>query len=312
MNRRRFFQFTALCGAGLSVFASPAMPAIPKTLKKANKMNLSAFALKNYQQVLGDFKEDPLFQSDPDYFEIGVNFAFGEVFEATPLIDLPMRLKMILGASLATQGKDTFQTFLPAALRNGVSAIHIKEIIYQSSAYIGTAQSLDFLNDANQYFLKNNIALPLPSQKTVPLENRQERGLALQRQLFGETIDQNNAAAPKDQQHIRHFLSRHCFGDFYTREGLDLHFRELLTLVILVSLGGVEPQMKAHIQGNFHIGRDRNFLIQVFTALLPYIGYPKTLNAFNALNALSPQKEKLAQNSAFPWSAQDFFEKFGA
>jgi 4-carboxymuconolactone decarboxylase len=36
--------------------------------------------------------------------------------------------------------------------------------------------------------------------------------------------------SPKDQLHIQRFLSANCFGDHYTRSGLELRVRELITL----------------------------------------------------------------------------------
>ena len=110
-----------------------------------------------------------------------------------------------------------------------------------------------------------------------------QKGLETQRALFGEAIDKGNAAASADEKHIRTFLSEHCFGDFYTREGLDLRFRELLTFVFVASLGGADAQVKAHIQGNLGIGNDRARLIATLTALVPYIGYPRVLNALEAI-----------------------------
>lgn len=72
-----------------------------------------------------------------------------------------------------------------------------------------------------------------------------------------------------------------------TRTGLDLKFRELLTFVYLISMGGLEPQVKAHIQGNVNMGNDRDKLIAVVTALIPYIGYPRALNALSAIDEVA-------------------------
>lgn len=52
-------------------------------------------------------------------------------------------------------------------------------------------------------------------------------------------------------------------------------------------MGGVEPQVKAHIQGNLNMGNDKTKLIAVVTALVPYIGYPKSLNALNAIDEIA-------------------------
>lgn len=82
--------------------------------------------------------------------------------------------------------------------------------------------------------------MPKTTRKT-----RYEKGLAAQKAIFGTMIDQLYEQSPKDQLHIQRFLSAHCFGDHYTRTGLDLKLRELLTLSILIASGGLDPRSKA-------------------------------------------------------------------
>lgn len=81
-------------------------------------------------------------------------------------------------------------------------------------------------------------------------------------------------------------MSDNCFGDYYTRNGLDIKTRELITFVILLSQSGLEPQLKGHSQGNINVGKDKQKLLDVVTALLPYIGYPRSLNAIRCINEL--------------------------
>ncbi len=95
--------------------------------------------------------------------------------------------------------------------------------------------------------------------------------------------------SPKNQLHIQKYLSANCFGDYLTRKGLDVKTRELLTFAMLISLGGVDPQVKAHIQGNVNVGNNKETLLSVVTQLLPYIGYPRTLNAIKCLNEVIPE-----------------------
>jgi len=134
-------------------------------------------------------------------------------------------------------------------------------------------------------FKECGVELPLPPQSTTTPENRAEKGLAVQKEIIGrELVDKLYSSSPKDQVHIQHFLSANCFGDHLTRTGLDLRTRELLTFGMLVSLGGCEPQVKGHIAANLHIGNDRATLIDVLTQLLPFIGYPRTLNGLRAVD----------------------------
>jgi len=113
--------------------------------------------------------------------------------------------------------------------------------------------------------------------------------MALQKAIFGEMIDKMYAESPENQQHIQKYLSGNCFGDYYTRTGLDIKMRELLAFSMILSLGGCEPQLKGHIQGNVNVGNDKKILLSVITQLLPYVGYPRTLNAIRCLNEVIPE-----------------------
>lgn len=292
-SKRREFIADSARLAGITALAT-ALPlsANTKSTKGVN-MNLTTTAKQNHGKLFGNASANSgnnLAKTDPEFIENYANFAFDEVFAESKSIDLQTRLKLILAALIAVQGKAEFRTMLTAALKNGVNPTEIKEIIYQTTPYIGIGKSMDFLLLTNEVFKAQGIKLPLKPQGTTTRENRADKGLEVQRKFFGSAIDKGNAAAPEDEKHIRKFLSANCFGDYYTRGGLELHFRELLTFVILASLGGADAQVKAHIQGNLNIGHSRAFLIEVITALVPYIGYPRSLNALVALDELTLKK----------------------
>jgi 4-carboxymuconolactone decarboxylase len=97
-------------------------------------------------------------------------------------------------------------------------------------------------------------------------------------------IDKMYKDSPANQLHIQKYLSANCFGDYLTRKGLDIKTRELLTFSMILSLGGCEPQLKGHIQGNLNVGNDKEVLLSTVTQLLPYVGYPRTLNAIRCIN----------------------------
>jgi 4-carboxymuconolactone decarboxylase len=176
-----------------------------------------------------------------------------------------------------------------AALNVGVTPVEIKEILYQSVPYVGISKVVDFIYLTNEIFAERGIKLPLEGQSTTTPETRYEKGLKVQKEIFGETINKMYEKSPKDQLHIQKYLSANCFGDYYTRKGLDIKTRELLTLSMLIALGGTEPQIKGHIQGNVNVGNDKETLLSVMTQLLPYVGYPRTLNAIKCLNEVFPE-----------------------
>jgi 4-carboxymuconolactone decarboxylase len=246
-------------------------------------MPISAEAERNHEQLFPG-RVSTLKQTDPELIEYFDNFAFDEVLRHGNL-DIRTRLMVQLASMIAAQALAEYRVMLGAALTVGVSPVEVKEIVYQAVPYVGMAKVFDFLHATNDVLTERGVELPLPGQSTTTPETRAEQGLAVQKQIIGdESVDALYASAPGDELHIQQFLSANCFGDHYTRTGIDIPTRELLTFAMLVSLGGCEPQVKGHVAANLHVGNDRSRLIEVVTQLLPYIGYPRTLNALRVID----------------------------
>lgn len=166
-----------------------------------------------------------------------------------------------------------------------MSPIEIKEVLYQSVAYVGLGKTFELFEVTNDVLSENGIELPLESISTTTRENRHEEGLKLQEKYFGaENIQSMIDSTPEGQERFNDFLAGYCFGDFYTRDALDDKERELITFSILATLGGCENQLRGHVQGNLNVGNTKEILIDALTILLPYIGFPRTLNALAIIN----------------------------
>ena len=234
-----------------------------------------------------DFK-----RTDPEFIERFDNFAFDEVIKQTSdKLDDHTRFICYLATLLGCQGIDEFRALLPAALNMGVTPVEVKEIVYQATAYLGIGRVFPFLKATNEIFDQRGIALPLPPQAQTSQENRREAGTQAQVDCFGEGMRDFWKSGPEDSRHINHWLADNCFGDYYTRTGLDMKLRELITFCFLAAQGGCEPQLKGHITGNYHVGNDKDFLIAVISSNLPFIGYPRTLNALNCIREVEAAKK---------------------
>ena len=138
---------------------------------------------------------------------------------------------------------------------------------------------MPYLEATNEVLISQGIELPLANQATTTLENRLEKGVQAQAEIFGEHMKEAWKAG-----HINRWLAANCFGDYYTRGGLDLKQREMITFCFLAAQGGCEPQLTAHAKGNMNLGNDKDFLIRMVSQCLPYIGYPRSLNAIGCIN----------------------------
>lgn len=250
-------------------------------------MPISKTARKNHEELFPNHKST-LKVTDPELIEVFDNFAFDEVLSYGNL-DTKTRLMVILASLIAQQTLSEYRVMLVGALNVGVSPIEVKEIVYQSVPYVGIAKVFDFIHATNEILESRGIKLPLEGQSTTSPETRFDKGLELQKSIFGEMIDNMHKESPVNQLHIQKYLSANCFGDYLTRKGLDIKTRELLTFAMILSLGGCEPQLKGHIQGNLNVGNDKEVLLGTVTQLLPYVGYPRTLNAIRCINEVMPE-----------------------
>jgi len=257
------------------------------------KISFTENAVRNHKELFPNH-ESELQKTDPEFIELFDNWAFDEVIRQSKL-EARIRVLMILGSTIASQALGEFKVMVGAALNVGLTPMEIKEVLYQSVPYVGVAKVFDFLYATNEVLRDRGIILPLPGQATTTPETRFKRGVAVQKAIFGDAIERMRQQAPKDEWHIQDFLSANCFGDNYTRNGLDVRTRELLTFVFLISIGGCELQVKAHVAGNLRIGNGREHLIDVVTQLLPYIGYPRSLNALRSIDEVVPMAP-LVQN----------------
>ena len=249
-------------------------------------MALSETARKNHDELFPG-RIPALAVTDPELVEYFDNFAFDEVLRAGDL-DRRTRLMVQLAALIAGQALREYRVMLGAALTVGVTPVEVKEIVYQAVPYAGMGKVFDFLHTTNEVLTEHGVELPLPGQSTTTPEDRAEKGLEVQKRIIGAgAVEQLYANTPADEQHMLRLLSANCFGDHYTRGGIGIEVRELLTLAMLVAMGGCEPQVKAHVAANLNVGNDRRTMLAVITQLLPFIGYPRTLNALRVLDEVT-------------------------
>lgn len=197
------------------------------------------------------------------------------------------RMLCILSALIGCQGMGEFQDMLHAALRAGVDPVAIKEMIYQATAYLGTGRTYDFLLVTNQIMEQHGIRLPLAPQATTDEQTRLEAGLARQVKLFGESMAKRQTDAPVLRRNINRWLADNCFGDYYTRNGLNDQEREMITFCFILAQGGCENQLRGHVAGNFGVGNDKEKLYGIVEQCMPYIGYPRSLNAMAVIDEVA-------------------------
>ncbi|MBS5113142.1 MAG: carboxymuconolactone decarboxylase family protein [Coprobacillus cateniformis] len=241
--------------------------------------------LNKANELFEQLHDKDILKDDLELQAIMKNYIYGDVYQHGTL-DIKLRELILIVVNTTNHTLSALKEHIIAAIKVGVSPIEVKEVIYQCTPYIGLGKVQEALDVVNPVFKKYNISTK--PQSTVCEETRFEKGFEVQSSAFGKDhIQAGHDQAPQELKHIQNYLSEYCFGDFYTREGLDLKTRELMTMVMLATLGGCENQLRGHVGANITVGNSRELLIETITQCQPYIGFPRTLNAIAIINEVT-------------------------
>lgn len=268
----------------LTAFVLQGSFAMAKTTQKEVKnMTRTEICNKNMKILFnGSMTESG---ADVEMMQILQKYIFGEVFTVGEL-DIKTR-ELITVVSLTTQQTlPQLKAHINGALNAGNTPLEVREAIYQCAPFIGFPKTLNALGVLNEVFKERNIEPPAAAA-TVSENERYKKGKEIQEKLYGDEIKQAMKGLPDNLgDEAARFLTEVCFGDFYTRQGLDIKTRELLALAILVTKDD-ERTLRSHIKGSIKAGNTPETVAAAIIQCMPYTGTP------NALHALKILKEEL-------------------
>ena len=169
---------------------------------------------------------------------------------------------------------------LTEGLDAGLTINEIKEILIQLYAYTGFPRSLNAINTFMAVLETRrsqgiNDAVgqephPLPKNKS-----KSELGTEIQIALLGspETSPALTFVPAMDA-----FVKEHLFADIWGRDNLDFHSRELVTIAALANLGGVNLQLRRHLNVGLNTGLTPALLTDVITVIASKVGKAEAEN----------------------------------
>lgn len=115
-------------------------------------------------------------------------------------------------------------------------------------------------------------------------DDRLARGNEIKAALWGERAVGGAASGPPGMKVAPEFfewVTKSCFGDVWSRPGLDLRSRSLVTVAQLAALGKTD-ELRAHLAGARRLGITRQELVEVLMQTACYAGIPAAVQALNA------------------------------
>ncbi|EOH72300.1 carboxymuconolactone decarboxylase family protein [Enterococcus malodoratus] len=110
-------------------------------------------------------------------------------------------------------------------------------------------------------------------------KKRFEQGSKNLQMIDGEAGERVIQALQDIAPDVGRYILEFAFGDIYENDVLSFREREIVTITSLLTQGDTKSQLIVHINGSLNVGLTEREIIEVFTHCIPYVGFPKVLNA---------------------------------
>ncbi len=115
-------------------------------------------------------------------------------------------------------------------------------------------------------------------------QSASEKGRALRRQLWGEErVEQADDYLGAFDAEFAGILNDTLFGTVWSRPGLPLKTRSMITMAALMALGR-SPELKLHMRAALNIGISADEIKELIIHLALYSGVPTAVEAIRVFN----------------------------
>jgi 4-carboxymuconolactone decarboxylase len=112
-------------------------------------------------------------------------------------------------------------------------------------------------------------------------DERYEAGLQVRREVLGDAhVDRSLANRNELTSEFQNMITRHAWGDIWTRPGLPRHTRSLATIAMMVALNRSE-ELALHLRAAKNSGVTRDEIKEILMQTAIYCGVPAANSAFH-------------------------------
>jgi 4-carboxymuconolactone decarboxylase len=126
-----------------------------------------------------------------------------------------------------------------------------------------------------------------------------EAGMAVRRRVLGDAhVNRATQNTTDFDAEFQELITRHAWGDIWTRPGLDLRTRSLITIAILATLGR-EEELKLHLRATRNTGASQDDVKELLMQVAVYAGVPAANSAVRiAKQVFEEFAQELAKSGA--------------
>jgi len=122
------------------------------------------------------------------------------------------------------------------------------------------------------------------------MSDRFEKGMNILKITNKETIEQMFDELKDISPDLGRFVVEFPYSEIYTRDGLDLKTRELITVAALTAMGTAPTQLEHHINAALNVDNSPKEIVEAIMQMSAYAGFPAAINGINAAKNVFKEK----------------------
>jgi 4-carboxymuconolactone decarboxylase len=113
-----------------------------------------------------------------------------------------------------------------------------------------------------------------------------QRGMEVRKQVLGTRHVERSLSRVSDfSEPVQQLVTEHCWGDIWTREGLDHRTRSLINLGMLTAMNRMH-EFAVHVRGAVRNGCTESEIQECLLQAAVYCGAPAALESFRVAEAV--------------------------
>jgi 3-oxoadipate enol-lactonase/4-carboxymuconolactone decarboxylase len=215
--------------------------------------------------------------------------SYAQACEALATFDVSDRLREIVTPVLAVAGSADVPT-PPESLRRIASGVQDGDlVVLDGVGHLAPAEAPDRVAG----LIAEQVGVPQPASRTV--EDVYRAGMAIRREVLGDGhVDRAIAGTTDVTADFQHLITQYAWGTIWTRPGLDLRSRSMITLTALVARGHHE-ELAMHLRAARRNGLSNDEIKELLMQTAIYCGVPDANSAFRIAAEVLPEFDEHEQ-----------------
>lgn len=261
-------------------------------MDQESRMERGYKILREVDGGAGEEVTNSLDEISPDLSRYIVEYAFGDIYSRSGLDLKSTEIAVVAALTAVGNAVPQLKVHLNGALNVGCTINEIKDVILQMSSYSGFPTCINAMNTFRAVLTERqnqgyeDCLGEESTNKKLDNTEKYEVGVKELSKLDPMQVEKLEKEY-KDFCPDLVYLVINSYAEVFSRNTLDIKYRQIATIAALAALGNAQAQLTFHINAGLNIGITADEIKEIMILLTVFSGFPSAINGINVLREVT-------------------------